>query len=278
MSTYPLQLSLKQSFIRWADALPPKLFAQVFNAVQALRRRSPRIVGTQEAPLTFEIHGAGTSIRTFARDRTWYYGPGVEVRLNALARSYGIDLVDLAPGDIFIDCGANIGELGLWARPRQVEYVPLEPDPTPGRLLAMNLPGQSVKAMCLWKEVGKLTFYKKSNTADSSAIEVGDYTDRIDVEATTLDNLIESLGSRPVKLLKVEAEGAEPEVLQGLNAKAAMIKYISVDVGYERGVSADNTACPAFNRLFELGFKLKHANIRQAKFLFENGRFGSLAN
>ena len=42
-------------------------------------------------------------------------------------------------------------------------------------------------------------------------------------------------------LLKVEAEGAEPEVLQGLKKNLSRVEFITVDCGFERGLNQKST-------------------------------------
>ena len=38
----------------------------------------------------------------------------VMARLRALAKSYSLDMVDVADGDVVVDVGANIGEIGMY--------------------------------------------------------------------------------------------------------------------------------------------------------------------
>ncbi len=48
-------------------------------------------------------------------------------------------------------------------------------------------------------------------------IEPNAYSEIINVEVSRLDDLIKELKLAPVKLLKLEAEGYEPEILRGLS-------------------------------------------------------------
>ena len=44
----------------------------------------------------------------------FHYALGIEYRLNELEKSYLLDKIIFNDGDIFIDCGSNIGEVSLY--------------------------------------------------------------------------------------------------------------------------------------------------------------------
>ena len=89
----------------------------------------------------------------------------------------------------------------------------------------------------------------------SSLIEVKDYEQKIKIDTTTLDEIIEPL-NKNVKLIKIEGEGAEPEILEGLNKHLRKVEYITVDAGFERGANEESTLVPCINYLTKNGFKL----------------------
>ena len=86
----------------------------------------------------------------------------------------------------------------------------------------------------LWNEKKKLNFYKKSDTADSSLFEIEDYIDIETINVDRLDNIINSEKYQLIKLLKIDAEGAEPEILMGASKLLHKIKYI---IQKDRGFS-----------------------------------------
>ena len=57
-----------------------------------------------------------------------------------------------------------------------------------------------------------------------------------------------------IKLLKLEAEGAEPEIVQGIGEKLDLIEYISADLGFER--NRESTFAPVTNYLLERNFEV----------------------
>lgn len=83
-------------------------------------------------------------------------------------------------------------------------------------------------------ENGKKTFYISSEDADSSLIKPKQYTDTIEIEVVRLDTWIQQNDLSKIDFLKVEAEGAELEVLIGLGDRVKDLKKISVDGGPER--------------------------------------------
>ena len=59
-----------------------------------------------------------------------------------------------------------------------------------------------------------------------------------------------------IKLLKVEAEGFEPEVIEGAEETLIRTEYICVDFGSERGIEQENTVIEVNNILLKNNFDL----------------------
>ena len=76
-----------------------------------------------------------------------------------------------------------------------------------------------------------------------------------------------------IKLLKIEAEGAEPEVLSGAIATLKNTEYISVDYGNERGKDGLSTVVEVVNILISNNFEfIGDSNLRKVG-LFRNRSF-----
>lgn len=88
----------------------------------------------------------------------------------------------------------------------------------------------------------------------------------VEVESITLD----SLNLEKIKLFKIDAEGYEPEVLQGAINSFPQIEYISVDYGNERGVENKSTVVEVTNFLYNSGFKLIAEGAVRKVGLFQN--------
>lgn len=182
------------------------------------------------------------------------YRRGIRSRSYYLGECYFLDRIGFNDGDTVIDCGANIGDLKLWfdLNSYKVRYIGIEPSPVEFECLKANVSPSEVHNVGLWSEAGELDFYVSSEKADSSLIEPKEWDEKIKVNVARLEQYI----SGRVRCLKLEAEGAEPEILKGLGDKLHLVDYISADLGFERGVSQKSTLAPVTNYLLERGFEL----------------------
>ena len=77
-------------------------------------------------------------------------------------------------------------------------------------------------------------------------------------------------------MLKLEAEGAEPEILEGLGKKIDLVEFISADLGYERGINCESTLAPVTNFLLSRGFDLIDISHGRICALYKNKAFKTL--
>jgi len=111
-----------------------------------------------------------------------------------------------------------------------------------------------------------------SRGSDSSFIKPkSGYTDIIEINSITLDDYVASRNLKTIKLLKIEAEGFEPEILNGSSNCLSKIEYIAIDGGAERGERAETTIEFASNYLITNGFEMISLNVlaRQGRALFK---------
>ena len=73
-----------------------------------------------------------------------------------------------------------------------------------------------------------------------------------------------------IKLFKVEAEGHEPEVLNGSVKTLKKTEFVSVDFGFERGVEQANTIEAVNEILTNNGFILKNISKYRMIGLYQN--------
>lgn len=205
--------------------------------------------------------------------RASFYYFGVDYRGLQLGQDYCLDLVDFKPGDRVVDCGANVGEFYYYFKAKNlaVDYLGFEPAPVEFACLKQNVGEQQARNMGLWHENGELKFYVAVRGANSSFIEPPEYESVTHVPTARLDSLVHE----PIKLLKVEAEGAEPEVLQGCEGILHQIHYISADVSFERGLNQDSTIAPVTNFLLAHNFELVCVGKRRRVALYRNKAFAS---
>lgn len=96
---------------------------------------------------------------------------GLAHRRDSLAKTYFLDKVALTSGDVIVDCGANVGEVGNLLVDSKCEYHAFEPSELENKLIPKNVPHAQVYKYGLWKEECELVFFQASETADSSLIE-----------------------------------------------------------------------------------------------------------
>ena len=199
---------------------------------------------------------------------------GIIRRTQILGDCYFLPLITFEPGDLVVDCGANVGELKFYFTENEllIEYIGIEPSPLEYACLKENVAPSQTLNIGLWDSDGELDFFVSSQMADSSFIEPPTYEKIIKVETKRLDSL---LANRKIKLLKLEAEGAEPEVLYGCEKILDRIEYISADVGFERGVNQTSTLAAVTNYLLSNGFELVDVQERRLTALFRNSGSGS---
>ena len=106
----------------------------------------------------------------------------------------------------------------------------------------------------------KRPLYLDSSGGNSSFVDFGTSKEISSVKSITLDSLNYK---KNIKLFKIDAEGFEPEVLEGSLETLPLINYISVDFGPERGVEQSNTVPQVNKFLYENNFNLvDFSNLR----------------
>jgi FkbM family methyltransferase len=211
----------------------------------------------------------------FARkERIWIYAKGIQKRVEKLGEVYSLKHCNLTPDDTVIDCGANIGEFSALVHGCYGSTViAVEPEATEARCIPFNVPGvHDVINAALWHEETELKFFSKNRSADSSIFETDGYDKVIIVPTLRLDDLLDRYGLDQIKLFKLEAEGAEPEILLGATRALPHIEFISADLGPERGLAQESTVIPVCNHLFKSGFELVSLYHKRQVYLFRNTR------
>lgn len=244
-------------------------FSFGFNLISFLRRSPARVKWQGENFVAIDKHNPALN-HVFRAQKQGFmaYKKGLKYRADDLANSYFLNEINFMPGDVVLDCGANVGDFFLYfyLNDLQVEYVGFEPSPKEFSCLRRNITQGRVNNIALWSEPGDLTFFVSSQGADSSIIEPTYYDEIVTVKAEQLSHYINS----PIKCLKLEAEGAEPEVLIGLGEKLQDIEYICADVGFERGFRQESTLAEVSNILIANNFEMVKVGKNRLCVLFKN--------
>ena len=197
----------------------------------------------------------------FPIERIWVYERGLIHRSKTLSKNYLLQNIKFRDNDIIIDVGANNGDFYL-CFDKKIKYYAYEPSPVVFSNLKYNVKNQNLYNLGLSNsENKKINFYLKDESGDSSILPINNYTKKISIETTNLDKELDKIQQR-IKLIKLEAEGFEPEILQGLKKHLNLIEYITIDCGFERGIKLESTIAECSNYLIKNNFKMIDFNTR----------------
>ena len=250
------------------------LFEKLFNLKSFFLRTKSRVKWTGSCFVVLDKRIPNFSYEfRHQRQGNMAYEKGIIERAQILSKSYFLDLIDFKKGDVFFDCGANVGDIHIWFELNNIDidYVAFEPSPIEYQCLKNNISTAKINNLGLWRSKGTLRFYLSSQGADSSLIQPKNYDEVIEVKVDKLENLIH----RKIKCFKLEAEGAEPEILEGIGNKLNMIEFITADLGYERGTLEESTFIPVTNYLLSRGFELVGVGHDRICAIYKNSNFNN---
>ena len=171
-------------------------------------------------------------------------------RAYQIADSYMLNEINFKPNDTVVDIGANVGDLYLFFKllDTKISYIGIEPGENEFFCLNNNIDGSCINAAVSDKN-GVQNFFINEDGADSSLIEPLIYTETREIKTITLDSMN---FQQKIKLIKIEAEGNEPEILRGAIETLKISEYVSADLGPERGVLQEST----YEEFIKLTFKM----------------------
>jgi FkbM family methyltransferase len=191
-------------------------------------------------------------------------GSGVVAQLAELRAKYDRrDKVGVQPGDVVLDCGANVGTHTKAALDAGASIVvAIEPAPASVLCLRRNLAREIaagrviVREEGVWdrQEVRRLRLH--SRAAENSFVRSEGAEEGPLVPLTTIDNLVTELRLGRVDFIKMDIEGAERRALQGAAATIARFRprmEISVD-----HLPDDPEQVPAVVKAAWSGYRMKY--------------------
>ena len=209
-------------------------------------------------------HFAGTAKRGLT-----FLTNGLAQRGKMLRSQYLFDFIE-GPINTVIDVGANSGDLILALPHDTREYIAFEPIHEEWRALEKNCGMRGFRrpfCIAASNSDSDIEIYVSTQGGDSSIIQPANgFSEKRTVVASKLDSVLASqqIGRvlTVVDLLKIEAEGFEPEVLEGSIQTLKICRWVAVDGGPERGLESKTTIERCVNTLLGNGFELVALNIK----------------
>ncbi len=182
-------------------------------------------------------------------------------------------------GGVFIDVGANIGALSIYALKSSLfsEGIAIEPDPHNFAILRRNLSlngfEQRVRAIKAAASggAGRLQLVRSSKNHGAHSVERSfrsGCSECIEVEALTLDDVLvrEGVDAHRVSLVKIDVEGHELAVLDGmgrlLDSRVPILVELTAErVDVERLQRFKALLSPHYERVLDLSDDVEKAQL-----------------
>ena len=216
-----------------------KLLRQELYALAGYKKNVRLRLREDAAGLSIQFEGRTHAIPDVLRWKLYRQGWGK--REHELKLAYGVGTQFNIAGGVVLDVGANTGDFALSVARDCAHVYCFEPDPKAAASLRRNIAGHTnitLVPKVVWKANEPVSFGLETSRADSSVFSQA--KERVKVPGVTLETFIKETGIDRVALVKCDAEGAEPEVLEGVLSAAARIDGFAFDTGAERlGLSTD---------------------------------------
>jgi len=182
----------------------------------------------------------------------------------------------LRPGDVFVDIGANVGVEAIPASRlvgSEGEVFAFEPSEPVRDLLADSCVLNNLRNICILTDAvsnidGMINFQPcTDNTGNARVVSLDDLSAGESVACTKFDS-IKALRGKHIKLLKIDVEGHEKEVLEGAieTLKSGRVDSIIVEIWHSNLDSTALLKLPAVSILVGLGYSIFQISRRLSLF------------
>lgn len=197
-----------------------------------------------------------------------YFGAFLGTLCEQYVKSIYEKYYELEKGDIVVDVGAHIGAFSVKAAKivgKKGKVVAIEPEVNNLSFLRRNIEANELRNVTIvpigiWSGRGEL----KLNLSTYRTGQHSFYRDRCygtkdagefeEVEVDTLDNMLRELGVKKVDFIKIDVEGAEIEVLKGMDE--ALRNSVNLAIAAYHFVDGKETYKTIVPSLRERGFEV----------------------
>jgi FkbM family methyltransferase len=192
--------------------------------------------GLKFAPMFYRQHTGQSTVIQHIND-----GTRMKIRVNTFdkqalyevwkLKEYETEHFVIRPGDVIIDIGAHIGTFSVWAAQKAVsgQVFSFEPDPENYALLAENknlngLTNLHILNSAVSQKRGQVKLFTSDyHNMTHSFFEEGTREHTL-VDTVSLADILEEYGLEKVHYLKIDAEGAEYQII--LNTPPSVLRRI----------------------------------------------------
>jgi FkbM family methyltransferase len=212
-------------------------FAKYIYPILIFKKRTSGLIFKKEKELYSISYKSSKKFYFYDKFRLLRYTHGgFESVGKYLLRKYQIENIEINKNKIIIEVGCNVGELTYQFLKKGAKVFAFDLEKKALECLKLNC--ASFKKLKyfntgVWKNNGYKNFYSYPEDASSSFFKQKKYKIK-KTKIIKLETFIKKNNIKNIYLVKVEAEGAEPEVIYGLKNKLENIRYISLDCGPER--------------------------------------------
>lgn len=211
-------------------------------------------------------------------------GDSLDLSINGVYGELDTKIVreQIKEGDIVVDVGANIGYYTLIFAQlvgKSGKVIAFEPEPKNFEILKKNIAINNydnviVEQKIVSEKCGSMKLYVSDSDIVGHRIQqMGDLEHFVEVESVTLDDYMKKLNlDEKVNFIKIDVEGAEPNVLEGSKEILEKNDHLKIFTEFNREVVKNYGTDPKkmIDLLYEKGFEIYLPNYKENKINLTN--------